>query len=181
MTNLTHGRLLQIKQGLKVEIPLLEVGEPAFCTDTFEFYIGSSSGNKKIVMQDELSNIPIADKSISFAKLDAILQTRINEFIKLSDIPIATTTKDGLLSKSDKSKLNGISSNANFVEVIDNTSDVSVDKALSANQGKKINDEIGNIKTSFVTFITTKDTTSTVTIASTWDDVINEFARVVKI
>ena len=181
MADITKGRLIQLKSGRRTELPTLEVGEPAFCSDTYEFYIGSDDGNKKVVMQDELSSIPIADNSIAFSKLDAVLQTRINDFIKLSDIPNATTTKDGLMTKADKSKLNGISPSANFVEIIDSVTDTSIDKALSANQGKVLNEEIGNIKSSFVTYITTTDSTSTITTASTWDDVINEFARVVKI
>jgi hypothetical protein len=39
---------IKVKRGLKVNLPSLEVGEPAFTTDTKEFYIGSSSGNIKV-------------------------------------------------------------------------------------------------------------------------------------
>ena len=152
MAEISKGRLIQVKNGKKVELPTLEVAEPAFCTDTFEFYIGSDAGNKRVMMADE----PIT-------------------------IANATTTKDGLMSKADKSKLNGITASANFVEVVNVLTDTSATKALSANQGKLLNDEINKIKSALVTQVKAKDSTSTVTTASTWDTVISEFARVVKL
>lgn len=39
---------IQFKRGLKDFLPVLDVAEPAFCTDTKEFYIGSSAGNIKV-------------------------------------------------------------------------------------------------------------------------------------
>jgi hypothetical protein len=42
------GNLIQIKRGAKASLPSLAVGELGFCTDTFETYVGSASGNKKI-------------------------------------------------------------------------------------------------------------------------------------
>lgn len=36
---------IQIRRGLKANLPTLDVGELGFCTDTHEFFIGSSSGN----------------------------------------------------------------------------------------------------------------------------------------
>ncbi len=37
-----------LKRGLENDLPELAVGEPAVCTDTGNFYIGATSGNKKI-------------------------------------------------------------------------------------------------------------------------------------
>jgi hypothetical protein len=42
------ANLIQIKRGAKTGLPALAVGEIGFCTDTFETYVGSSGGNKKI-------------------------------------------------------------------------------------------------------------------------------------
>jgi hypothetical protein len=40
---------LQIKRGVKGSLPTLAAGEPGFCTDTFELYVGTAaSGNKAI-------------------------------------------------------------------------------------------------------------------------------------
>lgn len=36
------------KRGLKTNIPALAVGEPGFCTDTKELFVGSSDGNKLV-------------------------------------------------------------------------------------------------------------------------------------
>lgn len=53
-----------------------------------------------------------------------------------------TTETNGLMSAVDKVKLNGIQSGANYTQVIDNLSSEDNSKALSANQGKGINDRL---------------------------------------
>lgn len=40
--------IIKIKRGLKADIPTLQVGEPGFCTDTKELFVGSSDGNKLV-------------------------------------------------------------------------------------------------------------------------------------
>ncbi|WP_175413081.1 hypothetical protein [Clostridium sp. AWRP] len=39
---------IQLRRGLKANLPTLDVGEPAFCTDTKELYIGTANGNVKM-------------------------------------------------------------------------------------------------------------------------------------
>jgi hypothetical protein len=39
---------IQFKRGLEANLPRLADGEPAFCEDTQNVYIGSSSGNKLV-------------------------------------------------------------------------------------------------------------------------------------
>ena len=39
---------IQLRRGIKANLPTLSVGEPAFCTDTKELYIGTSSGNVRM-------------------------------------------------------------------------------------------------------------------------------------
>lgn len=46
MTTLFRQALL--RRDLKANLPTLGVGEPFFCTDTHEFFIGSAGGNVKI-------------------------------------------------------------------------------------------------------------------------------------
>lgn len=36
---------IKFKQGLKENLPTLDVGEPALCTDTKEFFLGTENGN----------------------------------------------------------------------------------------------------------------------------------------
>lgn len=58
---------------------------------------------------------------------------------------VVTTEKDGLMSSVDKIKLNGIESGANNTEIINNLTSTEIDKALSAAQGKNINDNINGL------------------------------------
>jgi len=41
--------ILKVKRGTKIALPVLQVGEPGFCTDTNELFIGGESGNVNIV------------------------------------------------------------------------------------------------------------------------------------
>jgi len=41
-------RELLLRRGLKADLPVLEINEPGWCTDTKELFIGTSSGNKLI-------------------------------------------------------------------------------------------------------------------------------------
>lgn len=36
---------IQVRRGLKAELPVLSSGEPGYCTDTKEFFVGTGSGN----------------------------------------------------------------------------------------------------------------------------------------
>ena len=60
---------------------------------------------------------------------------------------IATESISGLMSSTDKAKLNGISERATKVNVIDNITSTSFEDALSAKQGKLLNDRVSNLET----------------------------------
>jgi hypothetical protein len=49
--------VIKFKRGLKASIPSLNIGEPAFTTDTKEFFIGSSSGNVQIGLSTTQLNL----------------------------------------------------------------------------------------------------------------------------
>ena len=57
----------------------------------------------------------------------------------------ATTSSAGFMSTDDKSKLNGIAANANRTLVTDSLTSTSTTSALSANQGKVLNDNLINL------------------------------------
>lgn len=46
---------IQFKRGIKANLPILNVGEPAFTTDTNEFYIGNGSSNIEFSKQSDLN------------------------------------------------------------------------------------------------------------------------------
>lgn len=58
----------------------------------------------------------------------------------------ATTSASGLMSKADKSKLDGIDTGANKTVVDDNLTSTSTTNALSANQGKQLESEISAVR-----------------------------------
>ena len=58
----------------------------------------------------------------------------------------ATTSAAGLMSSSDKVKLNGIATGATNVTVNNTLTSTSTTQALSANQGKILNDKFGGTK-----------------------------------
>lgn len=45
---------IQIKRGVKAKLPVLSVGEPAFTTDTKEFFIGDGVSNVEFAKQVDL-------------------------------------------------------------------------------------------------------------------------------
>lgn len=61
---------VQLKRGNKANLPILDLGEPALCLDTNEFYIGNTVGNVKIITQADIVN---GDSQTEVGKaLDAI-------------------------------------------------------------------------------------------------------------
>ena len=65
-------------------------------------------------------------------------------YVELSAYALATQAAAGLMSAQDKTKLDGIASEANKTVVSDSLSDTSTTNALSAAQGKALNDQIAN-------------------------------------
>ena len=72
---------IQIRRGLKANLPSLDVGEPALCTDTKEVFVGNLSGNvelvNKEVMDEHLKNntlqVPYAQAAVSANAYSATL------------------------------------------------------------------------------------------------------------
>ena len=54
----------------------------------------------------------------------------------------ATTSADGLMSSSDKSKIDGVETNANKTTIANNLTSTTAGSALDATQGKVLNDKI---------------------------------------
>ncbi len=65
--------------------------------------------------------------------------------------PKATTTKDGLMSKEDKSKLNDIDDGANKIIVNNTLTSTNTTQALSARQGKQLKDDLVVVENDLVT------------------------------
>ncbi|OOM76569.1 hypothetical protein [Clostridium sp. BL-8] len=48
---------IQFRRGVKANLPTLSVAEPAFTTDTNEFFIGNGSANVKLAKQSDLDSV----------------------------------------------------------------------------------------------------------------------------
>ena len=80
---------IQIRRGLKTNLPALDVGEPALCTDTKEVFVGNAGGNvalvNKEIMDEHLKNytlqVPYAQAAGSANAYTAILNPSL-VFIK---------------------------------------------------------------------------------------------------
>jgi len=51
------ANIIKIKRGLKANLPTLEIGEQAYCTDTNELFIGTSSGNVLVNEGTEINEL----------------------------------------------------------------------------------------------------------------------------
>ncbi|WP_297429059.1 hypothetical protein [Clostridium sp.] len=60
---------IQIKRGVKANLPTLSVGEPALCTDTSQVFVGGNNGNIELAKASDLSDV---------AHKTGILQTNLN-------------------------------------------------------------------------------------------------------
>lgn len=96
---------IQIKRGLKANLPALDVGEPALVTNTGaeEVYVGSNSGNLQIALQKDISDL---DTQIS--NLVPITR-KVNGKALSSDITI--TSED--IGSSDNSSYMAFCANVN--------------------------------------------------------------------
>ena len=74
-----------------------------------------------------------------------------------SQIGDASTSSHGLMSATDKAKLDGIESQANKTTVSDSLSDTSTTNALSAAQGKVLNDSMTLLSSNIYSGTTTND------------------------
>ncbi|BCZ49428.1 hypothetical protein psyc5s11_54950 [Clostridium gelidum] len=54
---------IQFKRGIKANLPVLDAGEPAFTTDTKEFFVGDGVGNIEFAKQSdlEITNTQLSD------------------------------------------------------------------------------------------------------------------------
>jgi len=99
-------------------------------------------------------------KKISFSDH---AHTTVNGHIVNSDVPVnavftdttysdATTSAHGLMSTSDKSKLNGIAAGANKTTILNSLAATTTGYALDAIQGKALNDKITAINDSLIKY-----------------------------
>ncbi len=88
-------------------------------------------------MRQQLITIPLLNVLVQWIK------DRLNEKSNTNHTHGAvTTTQNGFMSTDDKTKLNGIATNATNTTVVDSLTSTSATSALSANQGRLLNSSI---------------------------------------
>lgn len=87
---------VQIKRGVKAEIPTLLLGELGYCTDTKEIYIGTSAGNELI-------------GKVSWGTDVTSLQTKVNNL---------NTTVAGKLTATASNAVSNLAAEATITDVI---------------------------------------------------------------
>lgn len=64
------SQTILVRRGLKANLPVLLEGEIAFCTDTFEYFIGSSIGNLILSNSEVISQLEeLAGKTGKFIEV----------------------------------------------------------------------------------------------------------------
>ncbi|WP_294465510.1 hypothetical protein [uncultured Anaerofustis sp.] len=131
----------------------VEEAKGEFQTYIDEKLVASGSGDmlKSVYDKDDDGIIDLAKQADNASRVNGkTVGTSVPENAVFTDTTYgeAAADKAGLMSISDKVKLNGIASGATRVEVVDALDSIEISKALSANQGKILNTNIGTLNTS---------------------------------
>jgi len=98
---------IKFRKGAKSQLPILEVGEPGFCTDTNEFIIGGYDGNKDIVKDNPTFNDHLV-KFTTVEKYGAVGDGIVDDTIKFQDAINDLSFKGGGYLYTDSFKTYGI-------------------------------------------------------------------------
>lgn len=87
----TLGRKIQVRQGLRANLPILDVGEFGLATDDSTLWIGTTSGNME-VGSGVSGGGEVADGSIDFDKLSPELQERLEDLVVIDNLNSTSST-----------------------------------------------------------------------------------------
>lgn len=131
---------IQIKRGLKSNLPVLSVGEFGLCTDTKEVFIGTSNGNVGIANIDHIHDFTHNHDDMYYTKLviDALLNNKSDSGHDHDSRYYTETEVDDLLAdksdeghthtdKADKSYVDGeLTKKANTIALTGHTGNTTV-------------------------------------------------------
>lgn len=87
----TLGRKIQVKQGLRANLPILAVGEFGLATDDSTLWIGTTTGNVEVGSGVDGGG-EVDDGSITFDKLSPELQDRLNGLLVINRLDSTSET-----------------------------------------------------------------------------------------
>ena len=124
--------------------PILSKGEPGYDSTANRLKFGNAAtawNDLPYLAPDVVNDLTTggADKALS-AEQGKALKTLIDNIPDGVTYNPATQTTNGLMSAADKKKLDGIATGATAVSIVNNLTSTSTTAALSAAQGKALND-----------------------------------------
>lgn len=90
-------RKIKLKRGLEADLPTLDIGEPAFTTDSKKFFVGSISGN---IEYPNLEAVQALISNIDLDSLDNLDTLATIEYVDNSIGAISIPSIEGLASES---------------------------------------------------------------------------------
>lgn len=78
---------IQVKRGVEANLPTLDVGEPAFTTDTKKPFIGSDAGNIELATKQQIDNLDSQIESLANGSPKGVYDT-------VDDLNLAFSTGD---------------------------------------------------------------------------------------
>lgn len=96
---------IQLKRGLAANLPVLSVAEPAFTTDTKQFFIGTAEGNVRVALFSDVEAAIASAKAYTDSEintLDQKIQGDIADAVVAAKETVVTASKHGLMAKEDK-------------------------------------------------------------------------------
>lgn len=106
---------IQLRRGVKANLPILSVGEPAFCTDTKELYMGTSSGNVRMSYDTGQGVVAIdSDKLGGQLPSYYLNYTNFTNKPSIPNIAVSSTDLTYYVSPTGNDSNNGTSSSSPF-------------------------------------------------------------------
>ena len=146
---------IQVKRGVEANIPILDVGEPAFTTDTKKPFIGTDTGNMELATKEQIMELATKEQinSLDAEKADIIDLNQTNNDVnainlRVDNLVIPISPENTNIEVTDAH--NSIIKNKNFASLKDrfeeNESDLAEHKLDYANKVISIDEEIYDIQ-----------------------------------
>lgn len=131
-------KTIKLRRGLKVNLPVLQVGEPGYASDAEELYIGSTTGNVKVTnttemgeLSENLANIAGVGRTTETVKgiSDGLGQLSLDLQTQISNANSLVTNLAGVgrtteTIKSNADKINNKIKLSTFTATVDGTTNI---------------------------------------------------------
>lgn len=98
---------IQLRRGVKANLPTLSVGEPAFCTDTNQFFVGTGSSNVEYAKQSSVDSL---NTSLNDLANDKINKNSVSNSCSITESGFVLDARQGKYLEDLIKSINGTSS-----------------------------------------------------------------------